>query len=123
MDYNGLLELSNVLDKKITAIDEGITIEPMVIELSKVGEETEAMYIRIDNLTVTSIDASENTLGYNVNVKSGDATGIIRIDKYMKPYVEPDFFTVGEELSVIGNIGQYQSDYQIMISGEDDILR
>ncbi|HPQ45812.1 MAG TPA: thermonuclease family protein [Clostridia bacterium] len=123
MDYNGLLELSNVLDKKITAVEEGIAIEPMVIELAEVGEETEAMYVRIDNLTVTSIDASENTLGYSVHVKSGDSKGIIRIDKYMKPYIEPDFFTVGEELSVIGNIGQYQSDYQIMISGEDDILR
>lgn len=123
MDYNGLLELSNVEDKKITAVAEGISVEPMVVELADVGEKIEAMYVRVNNLTVTSISASENTLGYSVYVKSGEATGIVRIDKYLNPYIEPDFFMVGEEISVIGNVGQYLSDYQIMISGEDDIIR
>jgi hypothetical protein len=123
MDYNGLLELSNVEDKKITAVEEGIEVEPRVVELADVGEEIEAMYIRVNNLTVTSISASENTLGYSVYVKSGEATGIVRIDKYMNPYIEPDFFMIGEEISVTGNVGQYLSDYQIMISGEDDIIR
>ncbi|MBN1623036.1 MAG: thermonuclease family protein [Clostridia bacterium] len=123
MDYNGLLELSNVLDKKITAVEEGIAIEPILVELADVGEEIEAMYIRVNNLTVTSISSSENALGYSVYVKSGDAMGIVRIDKYLNPYIAPDFFMVGEEISVIGNVGQYLSDYQIMISGEDDIIR
>ena len=123
MDYNGLLELSNVQDKKITAIEEGIVVEPMVVELDEIGEALEAMYIRVNNLTVTSIAASDNSLGYSVYVKSGDSTGIIRVDKYLNPYIEPDFFMVGDEISVIGNVGQYLSDYQIMVSGEEDIIR
>ena len=95
----------------------------MVVELDEIGEALEAMYIRVNNLTVTSIAASDNSLGYSVYVKSGDSTGIIRVDKYLNPYIEPDFFMVGEEISVIGNVGQYLSDYQIMVSGEEDIIR
>jgi len=122
-EYNGLLELTDIEDKKITAVDEGIEILPMEISLDEVGEDIESRYIRIDGLTVTEVVTSDTEKGYDVHVTDGETKGIIRIDKYLNPYIEPDFFKVGEVIGVIGNIGQYLEQYQIMISGEDDILR
>ena len=122
-EYNGLLELTDVQDKKITAIEEGIVIEPLAVDLDEVGEDMESMYIRVENLEITAVVNTDGEKGYSVFVKQGDATGIVRIDKYLNPYIESDFFKVGEVINVIGNVGQFLDDYQIMISGEDDITK
>lgn len=122
-EYNGLVELTDIKDKKITSVAEGIEIEPMEVDLADVGESIEAMYIRVDSLVITDIVNSDGKKGYSVIVKQGDDTGVVRIDKYMEPYIEEDFFKVGETISVIGNVGQFQETYQIMIGGEEDVLR
>lgn len=122
-EYNGLLELTDIQDKKITAVSENNTYAPIDITIDQVNEENEAMYVRTTGLEITGIELTEGEKGYNVLVSQGTEKGIVRIDKYLSPYIEPDFFTIGEVIDVIGNIGQYGDDHYIMISSEDDVTK
>lgn len=122
-EYNGLLELTDIQDKKITAVSENNTYAPIDITIDQVNEENEAMYVRTTGLEITGIELTEGEKGYNVLVTQGTEKGIVRIDKYLSPYIEPDFFTIGEVIDVVGNIGQYGDDHYIMISSEDDVTR
>ena len=121
-EYNGLLELTDIEDKKITKVSDGHVTEPKLITLEEVGEDIESMYIRINNLEVTEIVTIEGEKGYDVHVKDGVSKGVVRVDKYLNPYIEPEYFSVGMTFDVIGNIGQYGDVHQIMISGTEAIL-
>jgi endonuclease YncB( thermonuclease family) len=123
LEYNGLLEISNIVDKKITLIEEGIEIEPKLITLDMIGEDIEGQYIKLENLTVQEIITQENQKGYDVVVTDGENVGLVRVDKYLKPYPEPGEFEVGEVITVIGNIGQFLEEYQIMIGSLDDVYK
>ncbi len=123
LEYNGLLEISNIVDKKITVVEEGITIEPKEITLDMINEDIEALYVKISGLTVQEIITVDGQKGYDVVVTDGENVGIVRIDKYLKPYPEPTEFEVGEVITVVGNIGQYLENYQIMIGSMDDVYR
>lgn len=123
IEYNGLLEISNIVDKKITLIEEGIVVEPQLITLDKVNEDIEGLYITVENLTVTEIVTIDGQKGYDVFVTDGENEGVIRVDKYLNPYPAPEEFTVGETLTVIGNIGQYLETHHIMIGSMDDVLK
>lgn len=121
IEYNGLLEISNIKDKKITNLSEGNVIEPAVIQLSEVDESVEGQYIRINDLEITDVVTVDGQKGFDVVVKQGDDYGVIRIDKYLKPYPDPASFVVGSTVDVVGNIGQYNEIYQIMISSREDV--
>lgn len=123
VEYNGLLEISSIVDKKITLLEEGIVIEPQVITLDMVGEDIEGLYITVENITVTEIVTIEGQKGYDVYVTDGTNEGVVRVDKYLNPYPDPTEFTVGETFTVIGNVGQYLEMYQIMIGSMDDVIR
>ena len=120
-EYNGLLEISSIVDKKITVIEEGIEIEPMNVTLDMVNEGIEGVYIKVENLTVTDVVTSQSERGYDVHVTDGTVSGIIRVDKYLTPYPESNEFTVGDMLDVVGNVGQYLENYQIMIGSMNDV--
>lgn len=120
-EYNGLLEITDVKDKKITAISEGNTVAPIEITLDQVMEENEALYVRATGLEITGIENTDGEKGYTVIVKNGNIAGAVRVDKYLKPYIEESFFIIGNTIDVIGNVGQYNEQYYIMISGEDAV--
>ncbi len=122
-EYNGLLEITDIKDKKITALSEGNTYAPVIINLDEVTEANESLYVKAENLEVTGIETIDGEKGYNVIVKQDDEVGIIRIDKYLNPYIEPEFFTIGEVFDVIGNVGQYGEAHYIMISGEEAVIK
>ncbi len=123
LEYNGLIEISNIVDKKITVVEEGIVIEPRTITLDEINEDIEGLYIKLENLTVQEIIAVDGQKGYDVIVTDGENVGIVHIDKYLKPYPEPTEFEVGEVITIVGNIGQYLENYQIMIGSLDDVYR
>ena len=56
-----------------------------------------------------------------MHVTDGTNDGIIRVDKYLSPYPAPEEFSVGDTLDVIGNVGQYMENYQIMIGSLEDV--
>lgn len=123
-EYNSLFQLSSIEEKKIEVISTGNNIPaPLLLTLDQIREEYESRIVTLKGVTVTEIEDNSNTKGYNVYVEQNGTKGIIRIDKHLNPYIEPDFFTVGETLDVIGNVGQYSSDYQILIRTTDDIIR
>jgi len=122
-EYNGLLEITDIKDKKITAVSEGNTVAPIDITIDQVVEENEAFYVRTTGLEITGIENTDGEKGYTVIVKQGDIAGAIRVDKYLKPYIEEDFFTIGDTIDVVGNVGQYNEQYYIMISDEASVTK
>jgi|GEM_PF-1102064 len=123
IEYNGLLEISSIVDKKITVLEEGIEVDPQLITLDMIGEDLEGIYVKLENLTVTKVQTTEGEKGYNVIVSDGESASSIRVDKYLSPYPDPSEFVEGETFDVIGNIGQYMETYYVMISSMDDILK
>lgn len=122
-EYNGLLEITDIKDKKITAVSKDNEYVPVEISLSEVTEENEARFIYVKDLVVTGIEIIDGEKGYNVLVKQGETKGVVRVDKYLNPYIEPEFFIIGEIFNVTGNIGQYNEVHYIMISGEAAIMK
>lgn len=122
-EYNGLLEITDIKDKKITAVSKGNTVVPIEITLDDVNEKNEALYVYVTGLEITGVETIDGEKGYNVQVKQGNVSGIIRVDKYLNPYIEPEFFVIGEIIDVTGNVGQYNEDHYIMISSEASVTK
>ena len=120
-DYNGLLEITGFTDNDIKVLSEGNIFSPKTISLDKVSEETEGLYVKIENAEITFIDYNANEKGYSVFITQNGTVGEIRVDKYLESYPEPSSFKEGDVITVTGNVAQYYDSYQIMISSVEDI--
>jgi len=120
--YNGLNELSDIAvgDIEIVSKDNPLP-EAVILELDEIGEDYEARLIKVVGVEITEIQTNDADKSFNVIVEKDGSAGVVRIDKYLNPYIEPTYFEVGQIIDVIGNIGQYQETYQIMIRTTDDI--
>lgn len=121
-DYNGLLELTDIGNKIITVLDSNINVAHFTVNLSEVNESLESQLVKVNDLTITDIVTSSEK-GYNIIVTDGNTEGIIRIDRYLSPYPDPSFISIGETIDVIGNVSQHNNSYQIMIGSPDDIIK
>ncbi len=120
-DYNGLLEITGFTDNDIKVLSEGNIFSPKTISLDKVSEETEGLYVKIENAEITFINYNANEKGYSVFITQNGTVGEIRVDKYLESYPEPSSFKEGDVITVTGNVAQYYDSYQIMISSVKDI--
>ena len=125
VDYNGLRELSNVVDKKIEILSEGNTLPaPLELTLDQLIEEHECKLIMVTDVVIEGVDVNNsNDKGYDVRVSKDGVEAIVRVDKYLDPMIAKEFFKVGETVDIIGNLGQYGDVYQIMIRTVDDLIR
>lgn len=120
IEYNGLTEISSIVDNLITTISEGNEVVPTDIVLDDIDESIEGDLVRLTDLTIQRVDISDDG-GYDIVVSSGDAYGTIRIDKYLEDYPDPETLEAGMIIDVIGSIGQYLDNYQIMICNSEAI--
>lgn len=121
-EYNGLIELMDMVDSTILILEENVEVpEPLVVTLNDLNEYHESRLIKVENVTIESIEPDSGTKGYNVIVRNGEWTGAIRIDKYLNPFIEESYWEVGKTINITGNLGQYQDTYQIMIRTTDDV--
>ena len=121
LEYNNLTEISGITEGCIVLLEQGTAVEPETITLDMVGEGIEGAYVKIENVTVTSVEYQAGQKGYNIYITDGKADGCIRVDKYLSSYPEPEEFNAGDQLKVVGNVGQYQDMYQVMIGSAEDI--
>lgn len=120
IEYNGLLEISSIEDKKITTLSEDNELIPRDITIDDISEDIEGDYVRLTDLTIVRVELSDGG-GYNIVVNVGDRYATVRIDKYLKDYPDPETLEAGMIIDVLGNIGQHLDNYQIMISDSTDI--
>lgn len=119
--YNGLDEMSNI-DGTIELIDSGLTLPDSIeLSLSEWGEDYESMLIHSTNLTIERIVTYDGSKDYDVYVSQDGVEQMLRIDKYLSPYIEPSFFEVGRVINAYGNLGQFVDQYQLMIRTIEDI--
>jgi len=123
-DYNGLAELLNIVDKKIVIVSEGNDIPaPIELTLAEIGEEYESKVITVKGVTIISVDPDSNSKGFSVMIEKDGVQAEIRIDKYLKPFIEESFFVAGDVIDATGNLGQFNETYQIMIRTVEDIIK
>lgn len=120
-DYNNLLEIVN--PEEIELLGESADMpEPLALDLADIDDGVEGRLVHLDDVEVVGV-LPHSGRGYNVEIRQGGASGLLRVDQYLVPYVDPDFFTPGEIIGVIAPVGQYQSNYQLMIPSVDAIIR
>ena len=113
-DYNGLLEITNI--ESVELLQEGVPVpEPLNVRLEEVGEDLEARLVYVGRVEIMEVEPHTGK-GYNVLVRDREARGIIRIDKYLIPYIEPEVFRKGAVVSLTATVGQYVDDYQLMLA-------
>lgn len=121
IEYNGLAEISSIEDKKITLISENNEVVPTDIVIDDIGEEIEGDLVRLTDLTIDAVKIDDGG-GYDIVVTKDGSKATIRIDKYLDDYPDPDTLEVGMVLDVVGSIGQYLENYQIMIKDSTSII-
>lgn len=115
IEYNGLSEISSIVDKKITTLSEGNDVVAKDITADLIGEDLEGDYVALKNLTVTEVVLGDGG-GYDIRTASDKGPATIRIDKYLKDAPDPATIEAGMVMDVVGSIGQYLEHYQVMIS-------
>ncbi|MBT3274755.1 MAG: hypothetical protein HN368_16485 [Spirochaetales bacterium] len=112
-DYNGLLEIGNI--ESIDLITEGAGIpEALTVRLADIGEQYEGLLVKIEGAEIVEVEPHTGK-GYNVIIKQGNTKGVIRIDKYLIPYIPPETFVPGQSGDIIAPVGQYLDVYQLMV--------
>lgn len=119
-DYNGLLEITNIESIELVQESAGVP-EPLGIRLEDVGEDLEARLVNVDRVEIVEVEPHTGK-GYNVQVRDGEANGIIRVDKYLIPYIEPELFRPGDVISLTAVVGQYVDDYQLMLAKAEQLV-
>jgi micrococcal nuclease len=124
-EYKGQLQLANIVDRKIEVLSEGNELPPAFeITIDMLGEDYESRLIVLRDLQVITVPENADTsAGYSVIVSDGTNEGIVRIDKYLDPTIESSFFEEGTTIDVIGVLGQYNDEYQIMVTSETNVTR
>ncbi len=123
-DYNGLAELLNIVDKKIVIVSENNEVpEPIELALDEIGEAYEAQVVTVIDVTIIEVDPDSDSKGFSVIVEKDGIQAELRIDKYLKPFIEESFFVVGDIIDATGNVSQFHTTYQIMIRTVEDIIK
>jgi hypothetical protein len=124
-DYNGLLELSPILELNVGA---SVAVpDPYVItcsEANSLGEGLESMLVRLNNVWITASSVGWPGVGADSNLTITDNTGetlVMRIDKDTEldgwaGHPEPE-----ESFDLIGILNQY-SVYQVLPRYQSDFL-
>lgn len=121
-DYNNLLEISNFRSEKTTVVSTGNQFTPTLLTPGDIAERYEGTYVQMNNLEITSVETPDEKGSYTITAK--DETGheiYIRHDGGIYPHIDSSLFIVGHKIDVVGPIGQFYDDYQLMISNISDI--
>ncbi len=120
IEYNGLMEVSSIVDKKITVISEGNEVVPTDVTIDEIGEDIEGDLIRLTDVTIERVHLADGG-GYDIVVYGDEGYTSIRIDKYLEDYPDPEILEKGMVIDVVGSVGQYMENYQVMICNSDAI--
>lgn len=122
--YSNQYQIANIVgDIKVLSKDNEIT--PKAIDVSGLCEENESLFVKMNDFTVTEIKGSSST-GFTILGTQNNTNCQVRIDKYVTRNadhynLDPLPFEVGKTYNLVGNVGQYNDDYQFMICDGNDI--
>ena len=118
-DYNGLLEISNIESVELV-FEEADPPAPIKITLAELSEQYEARLVQIEGFKIGKVGPHSGK-GYDVEILQGETKGVVRVDKYLIPYIDESFFIEGTNASLIAPVGQYNKVYQLMIRDEESL--
>lgn len=118
-DFSGLLEISptNSFTNHGNAV---VNPAPLVIPITSAGEAIEAQLVRIDNVTFTTT-GTYGTAGSNSTVQITDGTNTLDVRINATTNIDGTNIPTGP-VSIIGLMGQFNSNYQIVPRDLNDIF-
>jgi micrococcal nuclease len=118
----GAPQLTGFSKTNIEVLSEGNVVEPVIVTIPSIDEGMLGSLIKVMNLTVQSIYENTHDNAFTVTAVDQDGNTItIRRDDSASSDITADLFTVGTTFDIIGPLGRYQSEYQLMISKLLDI--
>ena len=124
----GSPQLTDFIEKNVTVIESGITINPVEITISDLSVSKIGMYVTIKNLTIKKVYEASTGSGYSVTCKdSSNKEIVIRVDNSHYHHVDgdnginKDAFTVGGVIDEVTGYISYYSGYQLSLVGESFI--
>lgn len=119
----GAPQLTGFSKTNIEVLSEGNVVEPVTTAIPDLELGMLGSLIKVMNLTVTDIYENTYDDAFTVTAVDGDGNEItIRRDGTASSDITIDLFTVGTTFDIIGPLGRYQSEYQLMISKLEDII-
>ncbi|KYH34290.1 endonuclease/exonuclease/phosphatase family protein [Clostridium tepidiprofundi DSM 19306] len=118
-DWNNLKQLKNI--ECIKLISTGNTLIPKKINASDIGEDLESQLVKISNIELTEVPA-DSYKGYTIKAKQGETQLQLRVDSHIAEDIDSNNYKNGFIVDIIGIIGQYKSNYQIMLRNKHDII-
>ncbi len=114
-EFNGLLEIDPVTDYTILSSNNELP-EPVTLTTADIGEETEALLCRLENVTFTAGGNTFSVGNYEITSDDGDS----------EIYVRSNHPLIGEEIplakvNLTGIGSQFNSIYQVLPRGIEDI--
>lgn len=119
---SGAPQLTGFQRSNIEVLSEGNVVEPLQLNVSEFNLQNVGNLVKVLNLTVKSV--YENTYDDAFTVTAEDEFGNIlslRRDDSASDDITAGLFTVGTVFDIVGPLGRYSSQYQIMISKLEDI--
>lgn len=117
-EFNNLKQIKDVKIEEL--VSENNVVSSEIITLDKIGEEYESKLVTIEQLEITVVPpAVENN--YSIKATDGTKTIDLRIDTFVDPKIPSSNYKIGDKVNVTANVGQYKTDYQLMIRTINDI--
>jgi hypothetical protein len=130
--FNNAFQLTDTRDSKVLVTSMGHVIEPQLVTVDDLNistnPEIENLLVKIENLTITDGYDTNSNNAYTLFAKTADGKDIdIRVDtdthlrdENNQIIVSHEYF-VGKKMTIVGIVGQYDGQYQIMLTDMNDI--
>jgi len=119
-EFNGLYQISSIeLVEKITENNE--LPLPKELTIAEINEGVEGQLVKITNVEVETVPSTPADSNYSIKVTDGTNSIDLRVDSYLNPKIPSSNFNVGDIVTVTAPIGEYKTNYQLMIRTVDDI--
>lgn len=116
-------QVSNYKNSNMTVVSTGNSVTVHEITIDNMSQYV-GRIVRLNNLTITSIDKTETGTYAPYSIIAKDSNGKtvnIRVDASQAAFIPANDIVVGSKINVYGPVNQFYSNYQLMLAGRNYI--
>jgi endonuclease YncB( thermonuclease family) len=113
------MQLSNYYEYNMILVSEDNPVIVTTVNGSQIPDYV-GRVVRLENLTVTSVDEAPSSNAYNVYAEDAFGNEVnLRVDNFTASFVSKGWFVVGRKIAwVQGPVATFYDEYQVMIAGQ-----
>lgn len=123
--YNGAYQLTSLTKKNIKVLETGLTVEPTLKSINELTDLDLGLLVRMNNLEVIKVQSPNDKGAFTVTVKDNQGRTIgLRVDGNLGSIIKSELaqlFKVGDVVNVVGPLGIYEGNYQVMLVQVEDV--